>query len=252
MDTKKNNLICVAFFILSMFGLPNKAEAKDCPYCNGRGYTIKNTDVAGYGLSQTKKKCEVCGEWVWSNTAHQHVACKHCNQTGTAPSQSSSSSNGLNSYGNAGTAQGRLNAIAQDNPRAYGTAMSIKYGFPMTDAEYEDYRRLAPDVAASYLKLRNTLEEGLIHFNQSTAMMNYRSDSPDRIYNYMNQLVKSIDSYQPVLNGRLTQTLLNHLQQLSHMVEQSGEQYYNTTVYFSQMNNLQNSLDNYRLRMNLF
>ncbi len=251
MDAKKNNVILAGLVLLLVICWGNDAQAKDCPYCQGRGFTVKNTDVAGYGLSQTKKKCDVCGEWVWSHTAHQHVPCKHCNQTGTVSSQSSGS-NGLNSYGNAGSAQDRLNAIAQDNPRAYASAMSLKYGCPMSDAEYEEYRYLSPDVASAYLQFRNILEEGLIHFNQSTAMMWYQSDSPNRINKYMADLIQRSDNLIPSLNGKITQSLCSHLDNLKQMLGKSGEQYYNTTVYFYQMKNLQNSLDNYLLRMNSF
>lgn len=251
MNRQRKKLFYTIISLLAVLCWTIDVSAKDCPYCKGRGYTVKNTDVAGYGLSQAKKKCEVCGEWVWAHTAHQHVPCKHCNQTGQSTSNSSGS-NGINSYGGAGTAQDRLNAIAQDNPRAYASAMSIKYGYPMSDAEYEEYKRLSPAAANAYLQLRNTLEEALIHFNQSTAMMSYRTDSPDRINRYMNDVIQRVNNLTPQLDGLLTQSLYNHLANLQQKTGKSGEQYFNTTVYFYQMNNLQNNLDNYLLQMYSF
>lgn len=242
---KKHFYFLILFFLGAIF----VSEAKDCPYCGGRGFIVKNTDVAGYGLATTKKKCDVCGEWVWNNTAHQHVPCKHCNQTGSVSSQSSGN---LNTYGNAGTAQDRLNAIAQDNPRAYASAMSIKYGYGMSDDEYNEYRYLPSDVASTYMNMRNYLEGALIHFNQSTATMNFRHDSPQRIINYMNQISETIGNYIGQLDGKITPGLANHMNILIQKLNDSGTQYYNATQSFSNLNNLQNSLDTYRLLMNSF
>lgn len=239
----------VVIFIVFLLGISLCAQAKDCPYCGGRGYTVKNTDVAGYGLAKTKKKCDVCGEWVWEHTAHQHIPCKHCNSTGQVSNQSSS---GLSSYGNAGSAQDRLNAIAQDNPRAYASAMSIKYGNAMSDGEYQEYRTLPSDVAATYMNLRNLLGGVLIHFNQSTAMAYYKSDSPTRISNYMNDVNGNVQMYEQQLDGRISQSLVNYISNLHNQAYQSAKSYLDTTLYFSQFNNLQQSLDNYLLQMNLF
>lgn len=236
--------------LLVIVGINLSAEARTCQYCGGKGYTVKNQDVAGYGLAKTKKKCTVCGEWVWSNTAHTHVPCSHCHQTGQIDSENSSNLSG--SYGNVGRAEDRLNAIAEDNPRAYATAMSLRYGSPMLDAEYEEYRHLPSDVAQNYLKLRNVLEGGLIHFNEASANQRYRTDSPQRVEQYMNEIINQCSALAPFLAYKISSNLKVHLENIRKQLGKSGEAYLNATLTFNKLNNMQDQIDNYILRMNSF
>ncbi len=48
-----------------------------CSYCHGAKRVRAHVGVGGYGVNNTKKKCQTCGEWYYISNDHWH-ACPYC------------------------------------------------------------------------------------------------------------------------------------------------------------------------------
>lgn len=57
---------------------------RQCVYCNGSGKIIKYISTPTFGLAETKKKCNECGDYYYPSNGHAHVHCSHCGGTGIA------------------------------------------------------------------------------------------------------------------------------------------------------------------------
>ena len=68
----------------------------------------------------------------------------------------------------------------------------------------------------------------------------------------MNDVNSKGESYLQQLNGCLSQTLLNYITNLAKRAFESAKSYHDATATFSNLNNLQENIDNYQLLMNMF
>lgn len=57
------------------------SSRSSCPYCKNGKIEI-NKDIATYGQTPYKKRCNECGFSYMSSTAHYHVSCGHCGGRG--------------------------------------------------------------------------------------------------------------------------------------------------------------------------
>ena len=57
---------------------------RKCAYCNGTGRLRKSISTPTFGLTETKKKCQECGEFYYPSCGHAHVSCGYCGGTGIA------------------------------------------------------------------------------------------------------------------------------------------------------------------------
>lgn len=62
----------------------NSTTNRKCVYCNGTGKVRKSISTPTFGQTETKKKCEECGEYYYPSCGHAHVYCGHCGGTGIA------------------------------------------------------------------------------------------------------------------------------------------------------------------------
>lgn len=225
---------------------------QDCPYCGGTGKMVKNIAVSQYGLSDYKVKCPTCGVITLKSTGHTHIHCKFCRGTG----KKSSTSNSRNSSSSRRT----LDDIARENPAAFSAAMSIKYGIPMDDTEYEYVSGLDSQMQKLYMQLRNLVENDIIYSNQSIAMLWYRTMTA----NSVNQ--RANNTYQQICS--LDQTMSNYIRshpscgwnnQLKIIMDKhiktchdSLQQLLDIVKYNQGMQQLEDQLWNYQLYKNLF
>lgn len=57
---------------------------RKCAYCNGTGRVRKSISTPTFGQTETKKRCQECGEYYYPSCGHAHVSCGHCGGTGIA------------------------------------------------------------------------------------------------------------------------------------------------------------------------
>ena len=239
------------FLLLHLLVIVAVAQ-QDCPYCGGTGKIVKNISVSQYGLSKEKVKCPTCGVVTYKSTGHCHIHCQYCGGTGKKRSTSYSR--------NGSSSRRTLDDIARENPAAFSMAMSIKYGIPMNDTEYEYVSRLDSQMQKLYMQLRNLVENDIIYSNQSISMLWYRTMTA----NSVNQ--RANNTYQQICS--LDQTMLNYLRshpscgwdnQLKIIMEKhiktchdSLQQLLDLVKYNQSMEQLQDRLWNYQLYRNMF
>ena len=225
---------------------------QDCLYCGGTGKIVKNISVSQYGLSSEKVKCPTCGVVTFKSTGHSHIHCKYCGGTGKKRSASST--------GNSSSSRRTLDDIARENPAAFSAAMSIKYGIPMNDTEYEYVSGLDAQMQRLYMQLRNLVENDIIFSNQSIAMLWYRTMTASSV----NQ--RADNTYRQICS--LDRTMLNYIQshpscgwnnQFKLIMEKhiktchnSLQQLLDVVKYNQGMQQLQDQLWNYQLYKNMF
>ncbi len=62
----------------------NSTSKRRCAYCNGTGRLRKSTSTPTFGQTETKKKCQECGDYYYPSCGHIHVSCGHCGGSGIA------------------------------------------------------------------------------------------------------------------------------------------------------------------------
>lgn len=243
-------VIIITIVALALW-LPMSAAAEKCHYCNGTGKRVVHNGTGTYGHSNDRKvKCPECGEIHWASTGHSHIHCQYCGGTGERRSSTGSAH---------GSASERLNEIARENPEAFTTAMTLKYGLSMYDTEYRMISTMSPRIAAVYKRYRNYVDGAVIHCNQSIAMQWYRNMSPSSAEAYLKSQVDEAIKCTDQINNLLSQgeycdtNALNATwQRHFNILKQTGDTYLNACATFHQLNNLQNQIDNMILFQNLF
>lgn len=225
---------------------------QDCPYCKGTGTIVKNLAVSRYGAADYKVKCPTCGAITMKSTGHSHIHCKYCGGTGKKSSSASSSRNSSSSR--------TLDDLARENPAAFSMAMSIKYGIPMGDTEFDCVNGLDSYLQKLYMQLRNLLENDIIFCNQSISMLWYRSMNTNSVNQRASATSNQVQS--------ITQTMRDYISshpscgwsyQLSTIIDGHADtcqkyyqQLFNLVNYNQGIQQLQDQLWNYQLYRNMF
>ena len=55
----------------------DKNKTRVCSHCKGAKRVRAHVGVGGFGVNNTKKKCNTCGEWYYTSSDHWH-ACPYC------------------------------------------------------------------------------------------------------------------------------------------------------------------------------
>lgn len=55
----------------------SSSSSRSCSYCKGSKRVRAHVGVSGYGVSNKKNKCSICGEWYYTSNDHWH-ACPYC------------------------------------------------------------------------------------------------------------------------------------------------------------------------------
>ncbi len=220
------------------------AQSRKCPYCDGNGTIVKNISVSQYGVrNEVKKKCPTCGIYYYPSSGHSHIHCKYCRGTGV-----------INNYGSSGNDYGSgshsYDYEAETNPalKAWGQSMAltIRYGLPVSkeeDAAFKSFAQTNQAWAKKYVDWRNTLNNGTIYFNESSAKLGYEP-------------VKSVDNFFNNINNQLLQhtqgiTLPQDLYQEAHKLEQifynAYQKYRSWCSKKESLNNLEDAVLDWRL-----
>lgn len=240
---------------LALLILPAAAMADVCHYCGGQGKVVRNVSSGSYGHSNdVKVKCAECGEVHWRSTGHSHIHCTHCSGTGVI------NRSGSGAYSRPrGSARERLNEIALENPAAYNAAMTIRYGLQIQPDEEAAIECLSDEGLRGYCKLRNHLNNLCVYANQGMALGYYRNTTPQQVQNHYNNVMKQFEADLSGFTSLVASGRTNYspdvdlvLNRLCSTTNKTVEEYCKACAQFTQLNNLQEQIDNLRLMQNLF
>lgn len=251
MELKKMTKRLITTELLLHLSVLIATAQQNCSYCGGTGKIVKNISVSRYGAADYKVKCPTCGAVTMKSTGHSHIHCQYCGGTGRRNNNSSSRKN----------SSGRtLDDIAMENPEAFSTAMSIRYGIPMDDSELTCVRGLDSQLQTIYMRLRNILENDIIFCNQSIAMSWYKNMNVNSVNQKANDTYSKIQSIFQEINNYIgihpscgwTNQMNKIAETHTNKCQSSFQQLYNLVKLNQGMQQMQDQLWREQLYKNLF